>query len=94
MPSKPTRFKPNYQISIISGCGLAGIVLALLLLSIEKGPKTGSVFHEVEYFPREVVDRAIQHFTDSLYDAIKEYRTKKRAYQQLVSSPYFRPTKA
>ena len=85
MPSQPTRFKPNYQISIISGCGLAGIVLALLLLSIEKGPRTGSVFHEVGYFPREVVDRAIQHFTDSLHDAIKEYRAKKRTYQQLIT---------
>lgn len=61
-----SRFKPNYQISIISGCGLAGIIVALLLLSIEKGPTTGSVFHEVGYVPREIVNRAIRHLTDSL----------------------------
>ena len=61
-----SRFKPNYQITIISGCGLAGIMLALLLLSVEKKPATGSVFHEVGYLPTDVVDRAIRHFTDSL----------------------------
>ncbi|HEX3934244.1 MAG TPA: hypothetical protein VHW43_06160 [Puia sp.] len=76
------KFKPNYQITIISGCGLAGIIAALFFLSVEKGPATGSVFHEVGYFPKEVVDRAIQHFTDSLHEAIKEYRVKKRVYQQ------------
>jgi hypothetical protein len=75
-------FKPNYQITIISGCGLAGIIVALLLLSIEKGPATGSVFHEVGYFPKDVVNRAIQHFTDSLQEAVGQYRVKKRAYQQ------------
>ncbi|HWB91636.1 MAG TPA: hypothetical protein VG605_07285 [Puia sp.] len=81
---KKTRFKPNYQITIISGFGLAGIVVALLLLSIEKGPNTGSVFHEVGYFPRDVVDRAIQHFTDSLHGAIRDYRAKKRIYEKVV----------
>lgn len=82
---KPTRFKPNYQITIISGCGLAGIIAALLLLSVEKGPATGSVFHEVGYFSSDVVDGAIQHFTDSLHDAIKQYRVKKRVYQQAAN---------
>lgn len=80
----PTKFKPNYQIAIISGCGLAGIITALLLLSIEKGPKTGSVFHEVGYYPGDVVNRAIQHFTDSLHGAIREYRAKKRVYEKVV----------
>ena len=61
-----SRFKPNYQITIISGCGLAGIILAMLLLSLEKKPATGSVFHEVGYFPKDVVNRAIRHLTDSL----------------------------
>ncbi|HEV2481558.1 MAG TPA: hypothetical protein VGS79_17930 [Puia sp.] len=61
-----SRFKPNYQITIISGCGLAGIIVALLVLSLEKKPATGSVFHEVGYFPKDVVNRAIQHLTDSL----------------------------
>ena len=75
------KFKPNYQITIISGCGLAGIVAALFLLSVEKGPATGSVFHEVGYYSKDVVDRAIQHFTDSLHDAVKQYRVKKRVYQ-------------
>jgi hypothetical protein len=71
-------FKPNYQISIISGCGLAGIIAALLFFSVEKGPATGSVFHEVGYFPRDVVDRAIQHFTDSLDEVIKQKKADKK----------------
>jgi hypothetical protein len=61
-----SRFKPNYQITIISGCGLAGIMFALILMSVEKKPATGSVFHEVGYLPKDVVNRAIQHLTDSL----------------------------
>jgi len=80
-----TRFKPNYQITIISAFGLAGILLALLLMSHEKEPATGSVFHEVGYSPRDVVDQAIHHFTDSLHGAIREYRAKKRVYQSLAN---------
>src|ERR1700755_1958904 len=79
-----TSFKPNYQITIISGCGLAGIVLAMFLLSIEKGPTTGSVFHEVGYYPGSVVNKAIQHLTDSLHREIFDYRVKKRAWQGLA----------
>lgn len=79
-----TSFKPNYQITIISGCGLAGIVLALFFLSIEKGPTTGSVFHEVGYYPGDVVNKAIRHLTDSLHRQIWENRAKKRDWQSMV----------
>lgn len=82
--SKSGKFKPNYQITIISGCGLVGIILALLILSGEKPPNTGSVFHEVGYFPADVVNRAIRHFTDSLHTAIGDYRSKKRTYQHVI----------
>lgn len=61
-----SRFKPNYQITIISGCGLAGIIVALILLALPKKPATGSVFHEVGYVPRQIVNHAIRHLTDSL----------------------------
>lgn len=65
-----SKFKPNYQITIISGCGLAGIIVALFLLSLHKSKDAGSVFHEVGYFPGDVVNQAIRHFTDSLHNTL------------------------
>jgi hypothetical protein len=83
-----THYKPDYRISYLSCFGLLGIILALLFLSRKEGSATGSVFHEVRYAPKEVVDGAIHHLTDSLHEAILQYRDKKITFlSQAGKSP-------
>jgi len=76
--SNDTKYSPDYKVTVISVCGFIGLLMGLLVLSYEgKKSHTGSVFHEVNYSPRQTVGRALDGVIDSLGGAVKKYTQQK-----------------
>jgi hypothetical protein len=74
--ARGTKYHPDYRISIISACGFIGLLTGLLVLSREADKNhTGSVFHEIDYSPRQAAGHALEFVIDSLKGAHKDSTT-------------------
>ena len=81
----PDKFTPDYRIVIVSSLGIFGLLLTLLFLGHERknapnGTLTGSVFHEIGYWPRDAVARAASCVTDSLATLVENNRAQLQIY--------------
>jgi|GEM_PF-1212384 len=83
---KKPDFKTDYKIARLSGLGILGFIIgSIIIFYPDLFSKERSIFHEIEYKPRELAAITIEHPRDSVKKIIDAKKDSIRVYDSLIS---------